>query len=87
MITLKNLTYTYKSKKGYKVEALKNVNYTFSDCGMYFLVGKSGSGKSTLLNLLSGIDKLQDGEIIVDGVELGKYSEADYNNYPIIMPG
>lgn len=81
MITLKNLTYTYKSKKGKKVLALKNVNYTFSDCGMYFLVGKSGSGKSTLLNLLSGIDKLQDGGIIVDGVELGKYSEADYNNY------
>lgn len=81
MITLKNVTHTYKSKKSYNVVALKNVNYTFSDCGMYFLVGKSGSGKSTLLNLLSGIDKLQDGEIIVDGVELGKYSEADYNNY------
>lgn len=81
MITLQNLQHTYVSKKGSKVVALKNVNYTFSNCGMYFLVGKSGSGKSTLLNLLSGIDKLQDGEIIIDGEKLSKYSEKDYNNH------
>lgn len=81
MITLKNLQHIYISKKGNKVVALKKVSYTFSDYGMYFLVGKSGSGKSTLLNLLSGIDKLQHGEIIIDGEEMSTYSETDYNNH------
>jgi len=39
------------------------------------LVGRSGTGKSTLLNLLSGIDLADAGEVVVDGVSLGRLTE------------
>ena len=41
------------------------------------LVGRSGAGKSTVLNLVSGIDRPDGGEVVVDGVNLGALSERD----------
>lgn len=41
------------------------------------LLGRSGSGKSTLLNLISGIDRVDAGSVIVDGIDLTKLSEHD----------
>lgn len=41
------------------------------------LLGASGSGKTTLLNLLSGIDRADQGEIRIQGVALGSLSEPD----------
>jgi putative ABC transport system ATP-binding protein len=41
------------------------------------LMGPSGSGKSTLLNLLAGIDTVDSGKIIVDGLEITSLSETE----------
>ena len=41
------------------------------------LVGRSGAGKSTVLNLVSGIDRPDAGQVIVDGVDLAGLSERD----------
>ena len=41
------------------------------------LLGRSGSGKSTLLNVISGIDRVDKGRVIVDGVELTALSEYE----------
>ena len=70
MIKLVNISKTYTTGK-VRVEALKNVNLTFGDSGLCFIVGKSGSGKSTLLNLLGGLDGATSGDIIVNGKKLG----------------
>jgi putative ABC transport system ATP-binding protein len=40
------------------------------------VAGRSGSGKTTLLNLLTGIDRLTSGQILVAGTDLGKLSES-----------
>ncbi len=67
MIELRNVSKTYSKGNEDEVKALKNVNLTFNDSGLYFITGKSGSGKSTMLNILGGLDSVSDGQVIVDG--------------------
>lgn len=67
MIELRNISKTYSKGNEDEVKALKNVNLTFNDSGLYFITGKSGSGKSTMLNILGGLDSVSDGQVIVDG--------------------
>lgn len=81
MIELRNVSKTYKSKKGVSTKALDDVSIKLPDTGLIFIVGKSGSGKSTLLNLISGLDKEDSGEIIVDGKSLKKFKSKDYDYY------
>ena len=83
MIEFKNLTKIYPSKRKYKkdVLALDHLNLTLPDTGMVFIIGKSGSGKSTLLNLIGGLDKISEGDIIADGNSLVSFRESDLTNY------
>ena len=48
---------------------------------MVFLLGKSGSGKSTLLNLLGGLDKYDEGEIIIKGVSSKDFKQSHFDSY------
>ncbi len=83
MLVLKNVEKTYETKARENVQALKNVNLSFSQNEMVFILGQSGSGKTTLLNLLGGIDSQSSGEIYVDDKLLGKdlSLEAYRQNY------
>lgn len=81
MIELKNLSKIYTPNKETKVHALNDINLTFGNTGMVFLLGKSGSGKTTLLNMIGGLDKPTQGEIIVDGKELNLHNEKEINKY------
>ncbi len=81
MLEIKGLSKIYKPKKGVPVTALKNVNLKLSDTGMIFLLGKSGSGKSTLLNLLGGLDRYDDGEIIINGVSSKDFKQSHFDSY------
>lgn len=81
MLEAKELKKVYKTKKGVSVEALKGVSIKFPEKGMVFLLGKSGSGKSTLLNLLGGLDKYDDGEIIIKGVSSKEFKQGHFDSY------
>ena len=81
MLETKNLRKIYKTKKGVSVEALKGISLKFPEKGMIFLLGKSGSGKSTLLNLLGGLDKYDDGEIIIKGVSSKNFKQNHFDSY------
>lgn len=81
MIEVRNLKKTYKPKKGKAVEALKGINLKFEERGLVFILGKSGSGKSTLLNLLGGLDKFDEGEIIIKGKSSEKFTQSDFDSY------
>ncbi|MFR6318080.1 MAG: ATP-binding cassette domain-containing protein [[Clostridium] innocuum] len=61
MLELKHIAKTYKTAKGVKTEALKDINLRFPQRGMVFVLGKSGSGKSTLLNIIGGLDQADAG--------------------------
>ena len=63
------------------VTALYDVSIKFPEKGLVFLLGKSGSGKSTLLNLLGGLDKYDEGEIIIKGVSSKDFKQSHFDSY------
>lgn len=71
MIEVKNVTKTY-GKKHSAFKALDNVSFTIPDGASVAIVGKSGSGKSTLMHAMSGLDRPEAGEVIIDGVDILK---------------
>lgn len=81
MLEIKNVSKTYRPKKGVPVKALDNVSLKFEDKGMVFILGKSGSGKSTLLNVLGGLDRADEGEFIIKGKSSKDFSQSDFDSY------
>lgn len=71
MIEVKNVTKTY-GKKQSAFKALDDVSFSIPDGASVAIVGKSGSGKSTLMHAISGLDRPEQGEVIIDGVDILK---------------
>ena len=71
MIEVKNLTKTYGKNKNV-FTALDNVSFTIPDGASVAILGKSGSGKSTLMHAMSGLDRPQQGEVVIDGEDILK---------------
>ncbi|MGH8498446.1 MAG: lipid A export permease/ATP-binding protein MsbA [Methylococcales bacterium] len=70
-IEFKNLWFSYPGANRY---ALRNINITIPAGKNIALVGASGGGKSTLVNLISRFYDHEEGEILLDGVEINEYS-------------
>lgn len=71
MIEVRNVTKTY-GKKQNAFKALDNINFTIPDGASVAIVGKSGSGKSTLMHAMSGLDRPEIGQVVIDGVDILK---------------
>ena len=56
---------------------LPGVSAAFKAGTLTAVVGRSGSGKTTLLHLLAGLDRPTEGEVLVDGREIGAISRAE----------
>ncbi|MDR0373245.1 MAG: ABC transporter ATP-binding protein [Nitrososphaerota archaeon] len=69
MISTKSLSKTYPVGTS-KVEVLKDLTLSIPKAKFVVLCGPSGSGKTTLLNIISGIDRPSNGEIMVAGQTL-----------------
>ena len=76
IISLKNITKTYGSKKGYKTKAIDDLSLEIQQGEMIAIIGKSGCGKSTLLNIISGLVIPDSGKILYDDEELKLKTEA-----------
>jgi putative ABC transport system ATP-binding protein len=76
IIEIKNVTKVYKVGTE-RILALDGVNLTINKGEFCCLLGTSGSGKSTLLNVMAGIEKLTNGEIIIRGKKINKMSETE----------
>jgi putative ABC transport system ATP-binding protein len=59
-----------------RLPALSRVSVSASEGEVLAVMGPSGSGKSTLLNLVAGLDRATSGQVLVDGVDLGRLGEA-----------
>ncbi len=81
MLEAQHLSKVYTPKKGVPVHALDDVSLKLPEKGMVFLLGKSGSGKSTLLNILGGLDRYDEGDIIIKGVSSKDFSQKHFDSY------
>ncbi|HHW71384.1 MAG TPA: ABC transporter ATP-binding protein [Clostridiales bacterium] len=77
MLSMINVSYSYKTKSKVDVEVLNKKSMEFEQGKFYTIYGASGCGKTTCLSLLGGLDSPRDGVISLDGVDI---KEIGYNN-------
>lgn len=65
MIEIKNVRKSFG-----QVEVIKGIDLTIARGEVVCLIGASGSGKSTLLQCINGLEPIQSGQILVDGVDV-----------------
>ncbi len=80
MIEVNEVSKTYGKKKQAFL-ALKNVNFVIPSGTSVAIVGKSGSGKSTLMHAMSGLDRPQKGQILVDGQDILRLKEKQVDAF------
>ena len=74
MISIRHVYQTFGSR-----QILKDVSLTVKDGETMVILGASGSGKSTLLKLIIGLLTPTSGEVMVDGKDMARLSEAELN--------
>ena len=74
VIQIKDVTKKFQVGNG-EVTILNSISFDVKEGEFVSIVGPSGNGKSTLLNMITGIDRPSDGEVIVTGREVHKMSE------------
>lgn len=63
------------------VHALDNAEISLEKGEIVVILGPSGSGKSTMMNMIGGIDKLDSGEIFVDGNDISRLKFKELTEY------
>ena len=79
-IYVKGLHKTYDTGK-VKVHALRGVDFAVRRGEMVAIMGPSGCGKTTLLNCLSGLDDIDQGEVVIEGVQLHRMPDNMRTEY------
>ncbi len=76
-LEVKKLKYSYLDGNKQN-HVLKGVDLEFKSGNMYAIVGESGSGKTTLISLLSGLEALQEGDIVYNDESIKKITTAKF---------
>lgn len=80
MLQIKKIYKQYKTGSLIQ-KALDGVSLTLRDNEFVAILGPSGSGKTTLLNIIGGLDRYDDGDLIINGVSTKKYKDKDWDSY------
>lgn len=75
LIQVNNLSKSYW-RNSLEIPVLSNLSLKVEEGEFLALMGPSGSGKTTLLNIMAGIDRPTNGNVTVDGTDIGKLSES-----------
>lgn len=76
IIKTENLSKTYRNAE-LEVHAVNKVNLSIEEGEFTAIVGPSGSGKTTLLNMIGGLDKVSEGTVSIDGINLSTLKENE----------
>ncbi len=77
MIHVKNLFHDYSGKGQY---AVNDISFEINKGEIFGFLGPSGAGKSTVQNIMTGLLKLQKGEVSYDGRSVKDLDSSFYNN-------
>ena len=80
MIDIKSLHKSYKMG-GSSLHVLKGINFKVQEGELVAIMGSSGSGKSTLLNILGMLDVSDEGEYLLDKIEIKNLDETKAARY------
>ena len=80
MLALKNIVKDYYAG-GHTVHALKGVSVNFRKSEFVSILGPSGCGKTTLLNIIGGLDRYSDGDLIIRGKSTKTFKDSDWDTY------
>lgn len=81
VLSLNNVKKSYKLGDGSEFPVLKGINVSFEKGELVSIIGESGSGKSTLMNIIGGLDSKFEGEVLVDGKNIGSFTEKELDIY------
>ena len=80
MLKLKNITKNYVMGDTV-VEALKGVDIEFRENEFVSVLGPSGCGKTTLLNIIGGLDRYTEGDLIINSTSTKLFKASDWDSY------
>ena len=80
MLQLKNITKNYVVGDS-SVQALDGVSIQFRESEFVSILGPSGCGKTTLLNIIGGLDRYTDGDLIINGKSTKTFRDGDWDSY------
>ena len=70
MIKVNKLFKIFEGRNGQAVRAVDDVSTQIAKGEVVVIIGPSGSGKSTFLRCLNGLEEFDDGQVVIDGIDL-----------------
>ncbi len=80
MLQLRDIVKVYETGDQ-KVVALSGLSLDFEEKGFVSILGASGCGKTTLLNIIGGLDRYTEGDLIINGVSTKDFKDKDWDAY------
>ncbi|MDO5540482.1 MAG: ABC transporter ATP-binding protein [Eubacteriales bacterium] len=79
-VQLKNVSKVYRMGE-VEIRAVDGIEFSISKGEFVVIVGPSGAGKTTVLNILGGMDMASEGQVLVDGQDIAKYTPRKLTAY------
>ena len=79
MLKLVNIKKNYIMKDQEPVRALRGIDLNFRKNEFVAILGPSGCGKTTLLNIIGGLDRYSDGDLVIKNKSTKNYNDRDWD--------